>query len=137
MEIKKYKYIEYKPKEHSKVFKSRADRFKYWEKRYKTSYTDEIFKAGFGLKDCFDYEFINLNKNGTPRKRTTPKPLTQKQRDNFKKAMKKRGDKIKELMKLKKVYEQKLKRYLNSLGYKGVVNIKYFNKSVTDFKGYN
>lgn len=126
----KYKYIEIKPRKHTKMFEKKSELYNYWEKRFKKySNWDYLNNPKINPKDFFDYKILTINKDGTPRKPIPPRKITEKQRDNFRKAMKKRSEEIKKLGRLREKIEKKLETKLRLMGFKGKVQIKFFGKN--------
>ena len=124
-----YKYIEIKPKKHSKIFKTKRELYIYWEKRFKEySNFDYINNPNINPKDFFDYKILTLNKDGEPRKKN--KPLTKEQYQHLvernKEYTQRRKKKTAELNKLKKEIEKELQFNLKEKGFDGQINIKFF-----------
>jgi|TARA_Y100000034_G_C6675123_1_gene296586 hypothetical protein len=134
----KAKYIETIPRKHTKIFSSKQEAFKYWNKRCKRFYSNNPNVKPFSrLKDYFDGKTITLNKDGKPRKQYVQKPITEKNRKSYLKAMKnlnkKRRKEINKRNKERIKMEEKLEYALHSLGYNGKINIKFF--SLNKIKG--
>lgn len=127
----KYKYLEVKPRKHTKIFDNKRDAWNYWEKRYKKYQNwDFLEKPNINPKDFYDSKIITLNHDGTPRKQTPTRNWTEKQKKSYRKSMKKYHAKLKkdlaERRELKYNVEEKLNNVLKEWGYEGETQIKYF-----------